>query len=658
MNKVVLFALGMLGFVGMAQQSPNALLHHVKTEVPRDAVSLFDADAVILDEIALVEYEFSEETGFKIIQKVKRSIQINTADGLHHATLSIPFYYGRYAKENVVIDSYEILRTTKEKQEVISVQKATNTKVSDDFYLKEVAVENIQVGDIVTYSYSKEIPSIDEIPTWYFQGDLPKLKSSYTVMIPDNLLYLISKTGSLEIRETKEETQTARDLSTLKWGTSYRFKEAILKFTATNIPVIQYEPFMDNIQNYVSSIRFDLIQFQYPMSPLVTIPHEQGEVAKDLYKNKGFGGELRQDKYWKKTIANLALDGLDEPSKVERILAFIQQSIKWNQQYSYLVESGVKKAMTQQKGNSADINLALIGALRAAGIDAEPVVLSTKSNGKMTVLFPRFINHVIAGVKLNNQFYLLDAIQPYTSLQVLPIEDLNGDGWMITDKNRVIKVDLAPKQLSFNQEEFKLTLDEMGKVTGSMNSRLTRYEAFMFNSKYAESIVARSRADIEVRSKQFFLSQGEITPTEIGDVDYQFQVQKFNFATLDAQSQTMTFNPMELYRDKENPFLSETRQSDVCFLFPFMDVYKMNIQLPAGYKVKHLPANSVLTSKAIGMNMTYEIKVLDTNQLQIGFGLRMTNTVVPKQQYEDLRRLYQDMNQKMNELIVLEKITN
>jgi len=229
---------------------------------------------------------------------------------------------------------------------------------------------------------------------------------------------------------------------------------------------------------------------------------------------------------------------------------------------------------------------------------------------------------------------------------------------MITDKNRVIKVDLAPKQLSFNQEEFKLTLDEMGKVTGSMNSRLTRYEAFMFNSKYAESIVARSRADIEVRSKQFFLSQGEITPTEIGDVDYQFQVQKFNFATLDAQSQTMTFNPMELYRDKENPFLSETRQSDVCFLFPFMDVYKMNIQLPKGYKVKHLPANSVLTSKAIGMNMTYEIKVLDTNQLQIGFGLRMTNTVVPKQQYEDLRRLYQDMNQKMNELIVLEKITN
>lgn len=656
MNKIVLFTLGVFSCHALAQNSPSVLPPKEKIEIHSPAVALQNAEAVVLDEVCVVEYEFSEDSGFSIVQKVKRVIQINKKEGISHASLIVPFYSGRYAKEEVVIEYYKIYRTQNNKEEVLVIDRASNKKVDNEFYVKEIKEDDIQVGDRIEYSYTKTIDNIDGIPTWYFQEDIPKLKSSYTVMIPDNLTYLITKTGDFAIQETKKVTQTARNLSSSRWGTSYRFKEAILKFSAVNIPAFEYEPFRGNTQNNRSSIRFDLIQFQYPMEASVVIPHEPVAVAKEIYKNRNFGPELRQEKFWNKNTENLELEGLNEKEKTAKITAFIQNQIKWNQQYGYAAEFGVKKAFNQGLGNGADINLALIGALRAGGLVAEPIVLSTLSNGIASILFSRFINHVIVGVKIENQFYLIDGTMYNAQLNLLPFEDLNGPGWMITDQYAVTKVDLVPKQLSFRQEEFSLNLDTSGTVSGSMQTKLTRYEALAFQSKYTESAVNRSRRDIESRTNQFFLSKGEILPVNTGDIDLQFQVQKFNFATVEQKTAKMEFNPMQLYRDQENPFLSETRQFDIDFVFPFMDIYKVIVQIPEDYKVQTLPADEVFTSKKLGVNITYESKVLEANKIQVGFSFRLINPLLSKEDYEELQLLYAAMNQKMKQSIVLEKI--
>ncbi|QQU02848.1 DUF3857 domain-containing protein [Myroides odoratus] len=655
MNKVVLFAFGILSCTALAQQTSNQLLNEINIIQSPDAIFKTQADAVVLNEEGVVEYEFHEESGFKLKQTVKRSVLIQTKDGISHASLQIPFYFGRFAKEEVVIESYKIYRIVNGKEEVVVIDKAINTKVEEDFYLKEIKVNDIQVGDRIEYTYTKVIDNIDTIPVWYFQENIPKLKSSYTVKIPDNLTYLITTTGNLSLNEKKEVTQDARNLSSSRWGTSYRFKEAILQYSAVNIPAFQYEPFMDSSQNNVSSIRFDLIQFQYPMSSSVVIPHEPAAVAKEIYKGRNFGSELRLDSYWIKQLKDFPVVDGSELEKAAQMIAFVQSKIKWNQQYGYWAEKGVKKAMNQGVGNGADINLALIGALRAVGIYAEPIVLSTQSNGKAPLLFSRFMNHVIVGFKIENQLYMVDGILPNAELNVLPFEDLNGTGWMITEEFAVTKIDLTPKQLSFKQEEFSLQLDESGHVAGQLNSTLTSYEALAFQTRYGESPLNRSRGDIEARSPQLFLNDGKITPKQ-GEVELAFQVRKFNFATIEEEGKTMRFNPLALYRDKENPFVSATRQSDVYFMYPFMDMYKVTIQLPAGYKVKQLANSGILTNKTIGMNMTYEVKELDANQLQIAYTLRVTNTVVPKEYYNELRAFYLEMNSKMNQSIVLEKI--
>lgn len=654
MNKVVLIAFGILSCTAIAQRESSVLSNKAEVVLLRSEEVLPKADAVVLNEEGLVEYEFDEESGFKIIQKVKRSTLIINKNGVSHASLQIPFYYGRFGKEEVVIDYYKIYRKINGKEEIIAIEKADNTKVEEDFYLKEIKVNDIQAGDRIEYSYTKKTANIDAIPTWYFQDQIPKLKSSYTVKIPDNLTYLISTTGNLPLSEAKEVTQEARNLSSSRWGTSYRFKEAILRYSASDIPALVDEPFMDYVASN-STIRFDLIQFQYPMSASVVIPHEPTAVAKEIYKSRNFGSELRLDSYWIKQLKNFPVVDGNEQEKAEQMIAFVQSKIKWNQRYGYSGENGVKRAMNQGEGNGADINLAIIGALGAVGIQAEPIVLSTHSNGPAPLLFTRFVNHVIVGFKAANQFYVVDGTLPNAVVNVLPLEDLNGEGWMITDQYAVTKVELTPKQMSFKQEEFQLQLEESGQVTGQMNSTLTRYEALNVYAKFGENPVNRNRAAIEARSPQLFLTEGQITPKK-GEVELAYQLRKFNFATRDEHDKTMIFNPMEFYQDKENPFVSETRQTDIHFVYPFMNSYKVTIQLPKDYQVKQMPKSSVLTARIIGMNMTYEVKELDSNQIQIGYTLRVTNPVIAKDYYSELRSFYTEMHNKMNERIVLEPL--
>ena len=122
----------------------------------------------------------------------------------------------------------------------------------------------------------------------------------------------------------------------------------------------------------------------------------------------------------------------------------------WNENNSYNCEKGVKKAFKEKVGNSADINLMLVAMLRHAGLDANPIIVSTRSNG--IAIFPsRFaFNYVIVGVKLSNDenIVLLDATNKNTLPNILPLKVLNWSGRMLMPNGTSKEVDLNPKKTS------------------------------------------------------------------------------------------------------------------------------------------------------------------------------------------------------------------
>jgi hypothetical protein len=62
----------------------------------------------------------------------------------------------------------------------------------------------------------------------------------------------------------------------------------------------------------------------------------------------------------------------------------------------------------------AEINLMLTAMLRYAGLDANPVLTSTRDNGIAVFPTRTAYNYVIASVKIADKQYLLDATSKYT----------------------------------------------------------------------------------------------------------------------------------------------------------------------------------------------------------------------------------------------------
>ena len=84
--------------------------------------------------------------------------------------------------------------------------------------------------------------------------------------------------------------------------------------------------------------------------------------------------------------------------------------------------------------------------LRYAGLTANPVLVSTRSNG--IAIFPNrtAFNYVIAAVETPNGNILLDASDKFSTPNVLPFRALNWYGRLIRKDGTSEEVDLMPKK--------------------------------------------------------------------------------------------------------------------------------------------------------------------------------------------------------------------
>ena len=165
----------------------------------------------------------------------------------------------------------------------------------------------------------------------------------------------------------------------------------------------------------------------------------------------------------------------------------MKSTIKWNKYTGYDCDLGVKKAYKEKTGNIGDINLMLTAMLRYAGLTANPVLVSTRSNG--IALFPNrtAFNYVIALVETPNGNVLLDASDKYSVPNVLPIRTLNWNGRLIRKDGTSEEVDLMPKRSSNDMVFMNYSIDADGKVTGKTRRQCTDYSALITRDHMAVS---------------------------------------------------------------------------------------------------------------------------------------------------------------------------
>ncbi|WP_267739742.1 hypothetical protein [Myroides injenensis] len=619
----------------------------------RSAYGKFSSsDAIILNEEEKVYFDFDNINGnYQVVEIVSRKIKILSNSGVLAASFRVPYFRKGVFGEDVKIEHAMIyyLKDNKIVKEKVKSNRIISTN-HDDYAEKGVDFIDAPVGSIVEYVYKKVTSYIDILPEWQIEGSLPKLKTTYVVTIPEFYEYKMIKNGIINVKESTKETNTK-----FYYGSAFSGSQNVnsiqKRFEATNVAPLYEEPIIDNFNNSISKIRFDLAVLKYPFSNPQKVLQDEKEFVQDLITNKTFWKQITNNNFYQKLLPKEEFNTLSEIERIEKVLKFVQNTVKWDGNYSMYYDKGSKSTFNRKLGNSADINLLLINVLKYADLNAQPVFISTRSNGLKNTWQAMFFNHIIAGVKVGDSTYLLDATSPFSQVGVLPFEDLNGVGWMISDKGIVMELDLVPTFASNQSESYQVSLFPKGQLKGYVLSTFDKHAAIPWREKYKEIGEWRLAREIESNIQGVVLSDFSVVNGNDNTNSLRLRYALKQDNAYYTFNNSIIFNPFVFFNSRFSPFVAGERTSDINFGYPLIDNYAISINIPQGYKISSIPMSWNLVDKDLGLQAQLKITQKDTS-IECKLQTARVKSIIEAKDYKKVKDFYDKLEKYLEESII------
>ena len=293
--------------------------------------------------------------------------------------------------------------------------------------------------------------------------------------------------------------------------------------------------------------------------------------------------------------------------------------------------------------------------LKYAGLDANPVLISTRDNG--IALFPsrNSFNYVIASVNLEGKNIMLDATSKSTSVNVVPIRVLNWFGRIIRKDGTSDMLDLMPQDISKDAIFLLATIQPDGKLTGQIREQYFDYNAYLFRSNYGDLTEDAYLEKLEGKMEGLEVLEYKVdNKTENGKPvveTYKFE----HSGAFDVIGDKIYFSPLFFFAMKENPFKQEKREYPIDFVFPNQDKYSISVNIPSGYTVEYLPESIAMP---FGDNqMLFKLLTSKTDtQIQISLNLDYNSALISAEFYNDLKLYFAEIVKRETEKIILKKI--
>lgn len=608
-----------------------------------------DAAAVVLNEFGRA-YFVAED--MSIIQEYHVRIKILKKEALSLSDFSIPLY--RYSNSNKM-DYITGLKASSfvlaPDGNIVETKLSTKDVMTEKYEgaeVKKFAIPNVVEGAVIEVYYEFHTPYIFNFREWKFQREIPKVHSEYWTSIPAYYRYHVSLIGFLELSMNESDIVKA----CFPRGVDCVTQE----FAMDDIPAFVEEDYMTTKSNFLSAIRFELSEVHHATGYVDKISREWDDVASELRQDSRFGGQLKRgDDILDKAFAKTIEAEKDKLSRARRVYEHIVKHFHWNGNVSKYCELGIRKAYQSQAGNVADVNLSLVSALRTVGLDADPVILSTRDNGYVTELFPVLseFNYVIARVVIDDQIHLLDATDPLLPFGMLPFECLNLKGRVIGDKETSWQEIRTP--WSFKQNNYiELSFSQDGMLLGTIRNTYTGYDAlrrrrhidsFGSQEKYRESLQRNFR-------------EATITSLEIKNIEdveqpliEEIAVELPAFS--DDASQFL-LNPFLVNRTARNPFRSRERLYPVDFGATMDERITIVVNFPEDVKLENLPEEVGLMLPGGGGHYVLKAQNED-GRVSIMSWLTIKKPLYNHEEYFYLRELFARIVQVQNTDLIFVK---
>ncbi|WCO02161.1 DUF3857 domain-containing protein [Psychroserpens ponticola] len=632
-----------------------------------------DATAAILYKKQKVKFDYQQGKGFIQNNEIHQRIKIYTKEGFDYATKSISLYVGgnSTSKEEVLglkaytynIEGGKIIKD-KLKNDGVFEEETNKYRKTTKF-----TMPNIKEGCIIEFEYTvqSQLYGIDDID---FQQLIPTKKLDISLNMPEYLVYktflnprasylpeFVNSKKNRTVTITSKERSKARAGGITEYNTSkITFMDVVVEADLSNIPPLKDENYIDNLRNYQSRLIVELERLEFPGDPIQYFSNTWEKVTKSIYDNSDFGDQLKKKNYYKDELDAL-LSGVPESDAQQRaalIFNHVKSKVKWNDYYGYTSDEGVVKAYKTGTGNSGDINLMLTSMLRYAGLDANPVLVSTKSNGIPLVPTRKGFNYLISTINIDGNIVLLDATRKFNTANILPTNTLNWLGRLIKEDGSSDWVDLIPKMSSKESVSLNVKLSEDLSASGKVRHQYTDYQAKNIRNKF------ENHNDDEI-IESLEKDKGEIEISEV-KLDHMNDVNKpinesYSYVLNNAMEDiggNLYVTPLLFLANNENPFKDDTRVYPIDFVYPIADKFMVNMMIPEGYAIESLPESVKYQFNGTDGEFTYLAKE-NGNFIQFIVSLDLNKTLILPSEYEQFKEFYQLMIEKQTEQVVLKK---
>ncbi len=614
------------------------------------------AAAVILGEYGNLEFFYSDdEVGYRFRKHVR--IKILNRAGFEEGDIMIPYYSkNRLEKINsikVKVFAPDGSSTDLNKNDVF------DEKINQYWSRKRFTCPNLQVGSVIDYKYDTESKGIFQLPDWYFQSHIPVRWSELRTEIPEWYNYInIAQGRPLDINEVDRQSRNFFVSSKFGGTGNMEVKVKQTRMVMKDVPALEEEPYITTMDDYYARIRFQLSSVFYPNGGFQEVMNTWGGLAKDLMASSSFGLQFTKKRnygdLWQAVEAMVPADGTPM-EKATVIYDFLLSNIEVSNIRSIYAKDNLDDCFKHKSARAGEMNLMMIALLREAGVEAHPVLISTRTNGKPMPLYPLMdqFNHVLVLANLGDNLTIIDATNPFLPIGYPNINSLNSLGWAVIEGNPQWIEIPAPqaKETYF----FKFSVSEDGVLDGTMAMSCTGYNAANerhhlmaspsgnhlkkrlvkeFPDAKVEAIAFENQHDLEQTLKAKAKCKIPGTAVVAGDFMY--------------------ITPAILSSFSESPFKLEDRQYPVNIPHPLKEQIILNLELPEGYVVEDMPESvrMVMPDGAGSFDFRFS---QNGSSLQMICKLHINRLRFEVEEYAALRNFFSLVEEKLGEQIVLKK---
>ena len=459
---------------------------------------------------------------------------------------------------------------------------------------KVLPLPNVEVGSIVEYRWHIRMPSLVGFQymrvynsQWILNEDLFTREARFSLRVPSN--FSVSYTWPLGLPDGAQPPVTSSD--------------RMVTMQVHDVPAFVSEEFMPPVNVLRKRVDFNYTDTKHPISdPIAYWAQYSKESARVVDGYVGHSAAMN------KALATIVDRGDSDETKLRKIYARVQQL--HNDSYdaplassqlpagSYIEHTeDVADIWDHQHGKSWELTWLFLGLVRAAGFEADPVMLSSRNTFFFikSSLEKAQLNSNVVRVKLGDKEIFADPGAAFTPFGALPWYETAVEGIRLTkDGGDWIDIALPPASASRVVRRATLQLSDDGTLQGSVTVRYSGAEA--------QRVRLRERAeDAEARTKYLEEQLRAAIPTP-SDVkltnapewirDDQDLVAEYTLK-IDGWAQSAgqrTILSTGLFSAQERDvFTHDARVQPIYFEFPYQHTDQVEIALPTDLRIGVLP---------------------------------------------------------------------